>query len=159
MEKENLILKEWEEPLETPLKTLGKVVCVEACRTPYGVVGGLLKEYDAPQLGALAIQEVIRRTNGKVKPEDIDYVYMGQVVPAGCGQVPGRQATILAGLPESVPSITVNKVCSSGIKTLDLAVQLIQLGRAEIVIAGGQESMSNCPYALPDLRVWQKIGV
>lgn len=145
--------------IENTFKNFREVVCVEACRTPYGVVGGLLKEYDAPQLGALAIQEVIRRTNGKVKPEDIDYVYMGQVVPAGCGQVPGRQATILAGLPESVPSITVNKVCSSGIKTLDLAVQLIQLGRAEIVIAGGQESMSNCPYALPDLRYGKRMGL
>lgn len=145
--------------IDNTFKNFREVVCVEACRTPYGVVGGLLKEYDAPQLGALAIQEVIRRTNGKVKPEDIDYVYMGQVVPAGCGQVPGRQATILAGLPESVPSITVNKVCSSGIKTLDLAVQLIQLGRADIVIAGGQESMSNCPYALPDLRYGKRMGL
>ncbi|MFA7078888.1 MAG: acetyl-CoA C-acyltransferase, partial [Syntrophomonas sp.] len=103
-------------------KNVREVVCVEACRTPYGVMGGKLKEYDAPQLGALAIKECLRRTAGKVKPEDVDYVYMGQVVPAGCGQIPGRQATILAGLPESVPSITINKVCSSGIKTLDLAV-------------------------------------
>jgi len=103
-------------------------------------------------LGALAIKEVLRRTEGKVKPADVDYIFMGQVVPAGCGQVPGRQATILAGVPESVPSITVNKVCSSGIKTIDLAFQMILLGRAEICIAGGQESMSNCPFVLPDMR-------
>jgi len=140
-------------------KNFREVVCVAAARTPYGVMGGKLKEYDAPQLGALAIKEVMRRVEGKVKPEDIDYVYMGQVVPAGCGQIPGRQATILAGLPESVPCITVNKVCSSGIKTLDLAVQAIQLGRAEICIAGGQESMSNCPYALPKLRFGQRMGL
>jgi len=136
-----------------------EVVLVEACRTPYGRFGGALRPYDACQLGALAIKEVIRRTDGKVKPEDIDYVYMGQVVPAGCGQVPSRQATILAGLPEWVPSITVNKVCSSGIKTVDLAAQMIQLGRAEICIAGGQESMSNCPFALPDMRWGARMGL
>jgi acetyl-CoA C-acetyltransferase len=140
-------------------KNFREVVCVEACRTPYGVVGGKLKEYDAPQLGALAIKEVLRRTNGKVKPEDVDYVYMGQVVPAGNGQIPGRQATILDGLPESVPAISVNKVCSSGIKTIDLGVQAIMLGKADIVIAGGQESMSNCPYALPNLRYGQRMGL
>jgi len=136
-----------------------EVVVVEACRTPYGRYGGGLKSYDACELGALAIKEVLRRTDGKVKPEDIDYVYMGQVVPAGCGQVPSRQATILAGLPEWVPSITVNKVCSSGIKTVDLAAQMIQLGRAEICVAGGQESMSNCPFSLPDMRWGARMGL
>ena len=84
-------------------KGLREVVCVEACRTPYGVFGGALKGFDAPQLGALAIKECLRRTGGKVKGEDVDYVIMGQVVPAGCGQVPSRQATLLAGLPELVP--------------------------------------------------------
>ncbi len=138
---------------------LREVVIVEACRTPYGRFGGALKGFTAPELGALAIKEVLRRTAGKVKPEEIDYVFMGQVVPAGCGQVPSRQATILAGLPEAVPSITVNKVCSSGIKTIDLACQMIQLGRAEICIAGGQESMSNGPYALPDMRWGVKMGL
>jgi acetyl-CoA C-acetyltransferase len=136
-----------------------EVVIVEACRTPYGRYGGGLKSYDAPQLGALAIKEVLRRTGGKVKPEDVDYIYMGQVVPAGCGQVPSRQATILAGIPEYVPSITVNKVCSSGIKTIDLAAQMIQLGRAEICIAGGQESMSNCPFSVPDMRWGARMGL
>ena len=145
--------------IKNAFKGLREVVCVEACRTPYGVFGGSLKGFDAPQLGALAIKECLRRTNGKVRPEDVDYVFMGQVVPAGCGQVPSRQATLLAGLPESVPSITVNKVCSSGIKTVDLAVQMIQTGRAEIVIAGGQESMSNCPYSLPDMRWGSRMGL
>jgi acetyl-CoA C-acetyltransferase len=138
---------------------LREVVIVEACRTPYGRFGGMLKGFTAPELGAMAIKEVLRRTAGKVAPEDIDYVFMGQVVPAGCGQVPSRQATILAGLPESVPSITVNKVCSSGIKTIDLACQMIQLGRADICIAGGQESMSNGPYALPDMRWGVRMGL
>ena len=145
--------------IKNQFKNFREVVVVEACRTPYGTFGGKLKGFDAPQLGALAIKEVLRRTNGKVKGEDVDYVVMGQVVPAGCGQVPGRQATILAGLPESVPSITVNKVCSSGIKTIDLAAQMIQLGRAEIAIAGGQESMSNCPYSLPDMRWGSRMGL
>ncbi|MDZ7762267.1 MAG: thiolase family protein [Desulfovermiculus sp.] len=135
------------------------VVVVQACRTPYGRLGGKLSGYDAPQLGALAIQEVLRRAEGKVAGSDVDYVIMGQVVPAGCGQVPGRQASILAGLPESVPCITVNKVCSSGIKTVDLGAQMIQLGRAEIIIAGGQESMSNCPYSLPQMRQGVKMGL
>lgn len=135
-----------------------EVVCVEACRTPYGKSLGALLEYDAAQLGALAIKEVLRRTAGKVAPADVDYVIMGQVVQAGSGQVPSRQATLLAGLPESVPSITVNKVCSSGVKTIDLGAQMIALGRAEIVIAGGQESMSNIPFALPDMRLGKKMG-
>ncbi|MEF8889288.1 MAG: beta-ketoacyl synthase N-terminal-like domain-containing protein, partial [Desulfohalobiaceae bacterium] len=137
----------------------GEVVCVEACRTPYGRLGGGLKQYDAPELGALAIQEVLRRMQGRVTPEDVDYVAMGQVVTAGCGQVSSRQAAMLAGLPESVPSITVNKVCSSGIKTVDLAVQMVLLGRAEIAIGGGQESMTNCPYALPQMRFGQRMAM
>ena len=145
--------------VENVYKRFREVVCVEACRTPYGVFGGALKELDAPQLGALAIQECLARTRGKVRPGDVDYVIMGQVVTAGCGQVPSRQATLLAGMPESVPSITVNKVCSSGIKPLDLGAQMIMLGKAEIVVAGGQESMSNCPYLLPDMRWGARMGV
>jgi len=145
--------------IKNPHKKFREVVCVEACRTPYGRSGGALKDFSAMELGALAIKEVLRRTNGKVKGADVDYIYMGQVVPAGCGQIPGRQATILAGVPESVPSITVNKVCSSGIKTIDLAFQAIQLGRAEICIAGGQESMSNCPFVLPDMRWGARMGL
>ncbi|MBW2676795.1 MAG: acetyl-CoA C-acyltransferase, partial [Deltaproteobacteria bacterium] len=123
--------------IKNTMKDFREVVIVEACRTPYGRAGGKLKEYTAMELGAMAIQEVLRRVGGKVKSEDVDYIIMGQVVTAGCGQVPGRQASILAGVPEHVPTITVNKVCSSGIKTVDLAVQMIQLCRAEICIAGG----------------------
>lgn len=140
-------------------KNFREIVVVEACRTPYGRSGGVLKDFTAMELGAMAIQEVLRRTNGKVKPGDVDYIFMGQVVPAACGQVPGRSASILAGIPESVPTITVNKVCSSGIKTIDLATQMIQLGRAEICIAGGQESMTNCPYALTEMRWGVRMGL
>jgi len=140
-------------------KNFREVVCVEACRTPYGRAGGALKDFSAMELGALAIQEVLRRTQGKVKPQEVDYIFMGQVVPAGCGQIPGRQAAILAGVPESVACIAVNKVCSSGIKTVDLAFQMILLGRAEICIAGGQESMSNCPFVLPDMRWGAKMAL
>ncbi len=140
-------------------KGFREVVCVSACRTPYGRFGGGLASFDAPELGALAIKECLRRVSPKVKAEDIDYVIMGQVVPAGCGQVPSRQASILAGLPEWVPSITVNKVCSSGIKTVDLGVQMIKMGRADIIIAGGQESMSNCPFSLPGMRWGARMGL
>lgn len=139
-------------------KQFREVVCVEACRTPYGRAGGALKDFSAMELGALAIKKCCAAP-GKVKPGDVDYIFMGQVVPAGCGQIPGRQATILAGVPEYVPSITVNKVCSSGIKTIDLAFQMILLGRAEICIAGGQESMSNCPFVLPDMRWGAKMAL
>jgi acetyl-CoA C-acetyltransferase len=142
-----------------PSPGLREVVIVEACRTPYGRFGGALRGFSAPELGALAIKELLRRMAGKVKPADVDYVFMGQVVAAGTGQVPSRQATILAGLPESVPSITVNKVCSSGIKTVDLAFQMIQLGRAEICIAGGQESMTNAPFGLTEMRWGSRMGL
>ena len=145
--------------IKNKIKEFREVVIVEACRTPYGRFGGGLKPLDACELGALAIQEVLNRTDGKVKPDDVDYVIMGQVVPAGCGQVPSRQASILAGIPDWVPSITVNKVCSSGIKTIDLAAQMIQLGRAEIIIAGGQESMSNCPHAIKDMRWGSRMNL
>ncbi len=159
MARGKLILKGWERSRKKLRHKAREVVCVEACRTPFGRFGGKLKQYDAPQLGALAIKEVLRRVSEKVKAEDIDYVVLGQVVPAGCGQVPARQAAILGGLPEYVPAISINKVCSSGIKAIDLGVQLIQTGRAEIVIAGGMESMSNCPFALRGMRWGQRMAL
>ena len=142
-----------------PHAKLREVVCVSACRTPYGRIGGMLKSLSAVELGGLAIKECLERTGGKVKADDVDYVFMGQVVPAGCGQIPARQASLLGGLAEQVPSISVNKVCSSGIKTIDLAWQMILLGRAEICIAGGQESMSNCPFVLPEMRFGCRMGL
>lgn len=134
-----------------------EVVAVSACRTPVGVFGGSLKSLTAVELGAIAIKEALRRA--AVKPEEVDYVFMGQVVAAGCGQVPARQAVLKAGLPNTVPAITVNKVCSSGIKTIDLACMMIQAGRADICVAGGMESMSNCPYAITDMRWGARMGV
>lgn len=134
-----------------------EVVVVSACRTPIGVFGGSLKSLTAIDLGAIAIKEAVKRAN--IKPEDVDYVFMGQVLPAGCGQVPARQAALKAGLPNTVPAITVNKVCSSGIKTIDLAYQMIQAGRADICVAGGMESMSNTPYGLTEMRWGARMGV
>lgn len=134
------------------------VLLVEACRTPYGRMGGILKDFRAPELGALAIKELLLRLEGRLKPKDVDYVFLGQVVTAGCGQITSRQATLLAGLPPEVPSVTINKVCASGLKAVDLASQLIGLGRADICIAGGQESMSNAPYGLPEMRWGVRMG-
>lgn len=150
---------DWQAPKARRTGGLREVVLVEACRTPYGRAGGVLKGFVAVELGALAIKELLSRVSPRVKPEDIDYVFLGQVVTAGGGQITGRQAAILAGLPVTVPSITLNKVCSSGLKAVDLAFQAIQLGRAEICVAGGQESMSNCPYGLPEMRWGVRMGL
>ena len=137
--------------------TLKEVVIASACRTPIGKFGGALKKFTAMELGALVIKEALSRAC--VEPEKVDYVFMGQVLTEGCGQVPSRQAAINAGIPSLTPSITINKVCSSGIKAIDLAVQMIQTGRADICVAGGMESMSNVPYGLPDMRWGMKMGV
>lgn len=134
-----------------------EVVVVSACRTPIGRFGGMLRSLTAVELGALVIKESLRRAG--VKPEQVDYVFMGQVVTAGCGQVPARQAAVKAGVPADVPSITINKVCSSGIKAIDLAAQMIAAGRADICVAGGMESMSNTPYGLPEMRWGARMGV
>lgn len=134
-----------------------EVVVVSACRTPIGRFGGVLKGLSAVELGALVIRESLDRAG--VKPGQVDYVFMGQVVTAGCGQVPGRQAAIKAGIPADVPAITINKVCSSGIKAIDLATQMIAAGRADICVAGGMESMSNAPYGLPEMRWGARMGV
>lgn len=134
-----------------------EVVVVSACRTPIGRFGGALKDIKAVDLGAMAIKEAVTRAG--IKPEDVEYVFMGQVVPAGCGQVPSRQAAIKAGIPVTTPSITVNKVCSSGLKAIDLARQMIQAGEVDVCVAGGMESMSNAPYALPEMRWGSRMGL
>jgi len=136
---------------------LNEVVIASACRTPIGKFGGALKQFTAAELGALVIKEAL--TRACVEPEKVDYVFMGQVLTAGCGQAPSRQASIKAGIPSLTPSITINKVCSSGIKAIDLASQMIQTARADICVAGGMESMSNVPYGLPDMRWGAKMGV
>lgn len=134
---------------------MSKSVIVAAARTPYGRTGGALKSFTAMDLGGFAIAEVLKRSG--VPAEDVDYVFMGHVVQAGCGQITARQAARKAGLPWETVSLTVNKVCSSGIISVALADQRIRLGKDEIIIAGGMESMTNCPYSLPALRYGAKM--
>jgi acetyl-CoA C-acetyltransferase len=125
-------------------------------RTPIGAFLGSLSELPAPRLGAVAIAEAVRRA--RIEPADVDEVIMGNVLTAGVGQAPARQAAIFAGLPEHVPCMTINKVCGSGLKAVMLAEQAIRCGDAHIVVAGGQESMSNAPYLLPKARTGLRMG-
>ena len=129
---------------------MSRTVIVSAARTPYGKFGGGLKSLSAADLGGLAVAEAVKRSG--VAPEDFGYVYMGHVVQAGCGQVTSRQASRKGGLPWDTTSITVNKVCSSGIVSVELADMRIRSGKDEIIVAGGMESMSNVPYGLPGMR-------
>jgi acetyl-CoA C-acetyltransferase len=133
-----------------------QVVVVSAVRTPIGSFQGSLSSLPAPRLGAAVIQEALKRAN--VAPADVSEVIMGEVLSAGVGQAPARQAALYAGLPNSVPCTTVNKVCGSGLKAVMLARQAIALGDAEIVVAGGMESMSNAPYLLPAARGGMRMG-
>lgn len=121
-----------------------KVVLAGACRTAIGTMGGQLSSIPAPDLGALAIKEALKRAG--VKPEQVDEVYMGNVIQAGLGQNPARQAAINAGIPVEVPAITINVLCGSGLHCVNLAAKLIENGNADIVVAGGMESMSRAPY-------------
>ncbi|GAB6180997.1 acetyl-CoA C-acetyltransferase [Desulfotomaculum defluvii] len=127
-----------------------ETVIVSAARTPFGKFAGALKTLQAVDLGGIAMAEAVKRAG--VSPEHIDYVYMGQVLQGGCGQITSRQATRKAGFPWEVPSITVNKVCSSGLTSVSLADKAIRLGEIDIAVAGGMESMSNAPYFLPGMR-------
>ena len=133
-----------------------EAVIVSAVRTPSGKLMGALSSFTAPQLGALVVREAVRRAG--LAPEDIDEVIMGQVVQAGTGQNPARQAALGAGLPPSVGAMTLNKVCGSSLKAVVLATQAIKLGDADRIIAGGQESMSNGPYLLPKARTGYRLG-
>src|SRR5947209_14280262 len=131
-------------------------VIVGAARIPTGKFLGNLAGFTAPQLGAIAIKEVVRRSG--VDPEAIDEVIMGNVVSAGVGQAPARQAAIHAGLPDDLPAFTVNKVCGSGLKAVMLAAQAIRAGDAQAFVAGGMESMSNTPYLLAKARTGYRMG-
>ncbi len=133
-----------------------EVVIAGAVRTPIGTFGGAFAETPATQLGSIAIAEAIRRAG--VAPEQVDEVIMGNVLTAGLGMNPARQASIAAGIPDSVPATTVNKVCGSGLKTVALAAQAIMLGDADIVVAGGMEGMSSAPYLLPKARYGYRMG-
>ncbi|ODA39856.1 acetyl-CoA C-acetyltransferase [Desulfosporosinus sp. BG] len=133
-----------------------EVVIVSAVRTPIGSFGGAIGKIPAVELGALVIAEVLKRAG--VKPEQVDEVIMGNVLQAGLGQNPARQAAIKAGIPQEVPAWTVNKVCGSGLKSVESATQAILAGDAEIIVAGGMESMSLSPYVLQKARTGYRLG-
>lgn len=133
-----------------------KVVLAGACRTAIGTMGGQLSSIPAPDLGAMAIKEALSRAG--VKPEQVDEVYMGNVIQAGLGQNPARQAAINAGIPVEVPAITINVLCGSGLHCVNLAAKLIENGNADIVVAGGMESMSRAPYLVQQGRFGYRMG-
>lgn len=133
-----------------------EAVIVSAVRTPVGKFQGSLQSFSAPQLGALAVREAVRRAD--VDPALVNECVMGCVLQAGLGQSPARQAAIFAGLPPEASALTVNQVCGSGLRAVALAAQSVQLGNAEFVVAGGMESMSNAPYLLPQARTGYRMG-
>ena len=133
-----------------------KVVLAGACRTAIGTMGGQLSSIPAPDLGAMAIKEALKRAG--VKPEQVDEVYMGNVIQAGLGQNPARQSAINAGIPVEVPAITINVLCGSGLHCVNLAAKLIENGNADIVVAGGMESMSRAPYLVQQGRFGYRMG-
>ena len=133
-----------------------RVYIVAAVRTPMGSFNGMLSSVSAPKLGATAIKGAISKSG--IKSSDIDEVYFGNVLQAGVGQAPARQAAILAGLPESTPCTTVNKVCASGMKSIALGASSIMLGHNEIIVAGGMENMSQVPHYIPNSRMGHKYG-
>src|SRR5919109_3456791 len=137
------------DPARTP-------VIISATRTPIGRYLGALASVSAPELGATAIREAVKRA--RVGPEDVQEVIMGNVVQGGVGQAPAGQAAIRGGLPATVSAVTINKVCGSGLKAVMLAAQAIKAGDAQVVIAGGMESMSNGPYLLPNARTGYRMG-
>lgn len=133
-----------------------EVVVVSAVRTPIGSFGGSLSTIPAPQLGAIAIKGALDKIN--LDPNLVDEVLMGNVIQANEGQAPARQAALLAGLPDSVPCTTVNKVCASGMKAMMMAAQAIKSGDAQVVVAGGMENMSLIPHYVGNMRTGQKLG-
>jgi len=132
------------------------IVIVAAVRTPVGKFQGAFSDLSATQLGAIAVREAVKRAN--LDPAQIDECIMGNVVSAGLGQNPARQAALNGGLPPGVSALTINKVCGSGLKAVALAAQAIQTGNAGIVVAGGMESMTNAPYLLPQGRSGFRMG-
>src|ERR671927_1178082 len=135
---------------------MSRSVIVSAVRTPFGKLGGGLAPYEATELGAIAIRAALERIG--IEPHEPQYVIMGQVLQGGAGQAPARQAAVGAGLPIEVPSDTINKVCASSIRAVEIADSMIRAGDVEVVVTGGMESMSNAPYALPKARFGYKMG-
>jgi acetyl-CoA C-acetyltransferase len=131
-------------------------VVVAALRTPFGKLGGGLKNYEATQLGAHVIRAALDRVG--MEDDEVQYVIMGQVLQAGAGQAPARQAAVGAGLPKEVPADTINKVCASSIRAVEIADSMIRAGDVEVVVTGGMESMSNAPYALKKARFGYRMG-
>src|SRR5690554_4228153 len=135
---------------------LREVVIVDATRTAIGAFQGALSSVPAHRLGETVIRSLLERN--QLAADEVDEVIMGQVLTAGVGQNPARQAAIKAGLPASVPAMTINKVCGSGLKAIHLATQAIRCGDAELILAGGQENMSASPHVLPNSRNGQRMG-
>jgi acetyl-CoA C-acetyltransferase len=135
---------------------LRQPVILSAVRTPVGKFQGALSSFSATELGARVVSEVTQRAG--IEPDTVDEVIMGNVVQAGLGQNPARQAALRGGLNARVAAMTINKVCGSGLKSVALAAQSVMLGEGDIIVAGGMESMSNCPYLLPDARGGYRIG-
>jgi acetyl-CoA C-acetyltransferase len=133
-----------------------RTVIVSAVRTPFGRLGGGLKDRAATELGAIVIRAALERIG--LEGGEVEYVIMGQVLQGGAGQAPARQAAVGAGLPVEIPSDTINKVCASSIRAIEIADSMIRAGDVEVVVTGGMESMSNAPYALPKARFGYKMG-
>ena len=131
-------------------------VIVSAARTPFGKLGGGLASYQAPELGAIAIKAALERAG--LEPAEVEYVIMGEVLQAGVGQAPARQAAIGAGIPKEVGADTINKVCASSIRAVEIADAMIRAGDQEVIVTGGMESMSNAPYILTQARFGYRLG-
>jgi acetyl-CoA C-acetyltransferase len=138
------------------MAALGEVVIISGCRTAVGKFQGSLSDLSATRLGAAVVREAVARA--RIDPEQVDECIMGNVVSAGLGQNPARQAAIFGGLPPKVGAMTVNKVCGSGLKAVALAAQAVETGNSSIVVAGGMESMTNAPYLLPQARKGYRLG-
>src|ERR1700691_1444924 len=141
---------------DSEVVVMAEAVIVAGARTPIGKLSGALAGFTAMELGGFAIAEALRRAG--LAPDQVDYVLMGQVLQAGQGQITARQAAVHGGIPMSVPANTINKVCLSGLHTIYLADQMIRAGDAEIVVAGGMDSMTQAPYLLPGARAGYRIG-
>src|SRR5438270_13519589 len=135
---------------------MARSVIVSTARTPFGKLGGGLAPHDAPQLGAIAIKAALERIG--LAPDEVEYVIMGQVLQAGAGQAPARQAAIGAGIPKEVGADTVNKVCASSIRAVEIADQMIRAGDHDLIVTGGMESMSNAPYLVRKARFGYRLG-
>src|SRR6187200_3030067 len=135
---------------------MARSVIVSTARTPFGRLGGGLGAYKAPELGAIAIKAALERAG--LEPGEVEYVIMGEVLQAGVGQAPARQAAVGAGIPKEVGADTVNKVCASSIRAVEIADSMIRAGDLDVVVTGGMESMSNAPYLLEKARFGYRLG-